>query len=301
MPVFSIVMPTYNRLRMLREAVDSVRAQTFGDWELVVADDGSDAETAAYLEALARADPRVRVLSLPHTANLPRLRNQAIAAARGEWIAFLDSDDAWRADKLEKHLAAHRAHPTIRWSYSGRSIMDADGETIPDSRYGPWVPHSGWIARALLAREAMIAFPSVVVERGLLDEAGWMDETLVFSTDFDLELRLAARAECICLPEPLVRVRSHPSTTSGRPEVDESFIRVFAKFAAANPAPDVRAICRRQQFYHGRRGAWRRIAARDWVRAARVVAFCFRIAPAATIAWLAAGAGRRLARLVRLR
>lgn len=287
MPTVSIILPTYNRLALLREAVDSVRAQTFGDWELIVADDGSDDGTAEYLHALAAEDPRIIVLQLPHTANLPRIRNAAIGRARGEWVAFLDSDDGWRADKLQAHLDAHRANPSARWSYSGRSIMDAAGQTLPDARFKPWRPHSGHIARLLLTHEAMVAFPSVVVQRALLDEVGGMDEALVFSTDYDLELRLAARAECICIPEPLVRVRVHAaSTTRHRVEVNESFIRVYAKFAAADGSPDVRRICCRQQAYYARWVARYRMAAREPGRSLRAVLFGLRMDPLATVRWM---------------
>ncbi|HYR10581.1 MAG TPA: glycosyltransferase [Longimicrobium sp.] len=297
MPTVSIVLPTYNRLALLREAVDSVRAQTFGDWELIVADDGSDDGTGEYLDALAGEDPRIVVIQLPHTANLPRIRNAAIDRARGEWVAFLDSDDAWRADKLQAHLDAHRANPSARWSYSGRSIMDAAGATLPDAHFAPWRPHSGHIARLLLTHEAMVAFPSVVVERSLLQDVGGMDEGLVFSTDYDLELRLAARAECVCIPEPLVRVRVHPaSTTRGRVEVNESFIRVYAKFARADGSPDVRRICRRQQAYYARWVVRYRVAARQPVAALRAALHSLRMDPVSTVRWMGSVVGGRLRR-----
>ncbi|HEU4883578.1 MAG TPA: glycosyltransferase [Longimicrobium sp.] len=297
MPVVSIVLPTYNRLALLREAVDSVRVQTFGDWELIVVDDGSDDGTAEYLDALAAMDPRIVVVRLPHTANLPRIRNAAIARARGEWVAFLDSDDAWRADKLQAHLDAHRANPSARWSYSGRSMMDATGETLPDARFAAWRPHSGHIARLLLTHEAMVAFPSVMVERALLAEVGGMDEALVFATDYDLELRLAARAECICIPEPVVRVRVHAgSTTRRRVEVNESFIRVYARFAAADGSPEVRRICRRQQAFYARWVARYRMASREPIPTLRAVLFSLRMDPVATVRWLGSVVGGRLGR-----
>ncbi len=288
MPTVSIVLPTYNRLALLRVAVDSVRAQTFGDWELIVADDGSDDGTLELLDALAAEDPRVVVVRLPHTANLPRIRNAAIARARGEWVAFLDSDDAWRADKLQAHLEAHRANPSARWSYSGRSIMDSAGETLPDARFTTWRPHSGQIARLLLTHEAMVAFPSVVVERALLEEVGGMDEALVFSTDYDLELRLAARAECVCIPEPLVRVRVHAgSTTRRRVEVNESFIRVYAKFAEADGSPEVRRICRRQQAFYAAHAALGWIARGERGRALPLMLRSLRYDPRGTGVWKA--------------
>ena len=295
MPAVSVVIPTYNRLPLLLEAVGSVRAQTFDDWELIVADDGSTDGTAEYLAALVREEPRLVVLPLPHTGNLPRIRNAAIRRARGEWIAFLDSDDAWRADKLQRHLDAHRATPSARWSHSGRSIMDAAGNPLPDAAFDPWTPHAGWIVPRLLTHEALIAFPSVVVQRSLLREVGGMDETLVFSTDYDLELRLAARAECVCIDEPLVRVRVHAgSTTRGRAEVDESFIQVYRNFAAASDSAEIRRICRRQQAYYARFIARKHVARREWVGAGRQAARALWMDPAASATWVAGVVGRRL-------
>src|ERR1700675_1890440 len=83
-PEVSVVLPTFNRLKYLRAAVDSVLAQTFTDWELIVADDGSEGETAAYVAALAN-QPRVKVLRLAHTGNPGAVRNAACPAARGEY------------------------------------------------------------------------------------------------------------------------------------------------------------------------------------------------------------------------
>ncbi len=80
-PTVSIILPTFNRLQYLRAAVDSVFGQTFEDWELVIADDGSDSETQAYLRDVARG-PRVRLLSLPHSGNPPAVRNIALREAR---------------------------------------------------------------------------------------------------------------------------------------------------------------------------------------------------------------------------
>ena len=87
-PVVSIVLPTYNRLPLLREAVASVLTQTLKDWELIVVDDGSTDDTVAWLESIG--DARVSVIPEPHTGNRSRLRNLGVARARTQWVAFLD-------------------------------------------------------------------------------------------------------------------------------------------------------------------------------------------------------------------
>src|ERR1051325_6471809 len=103
-PVVSIVIPTYNRLDYLVEAIESVRSQTVGDWELVVVDDGSTDGSVARIEAMG--DPRIIVVTRAHTGNRAALRNAGVARSRADWIAFLDSDDLWAPDKLATQLRA---------------------------------------------------------------------------------------------------------------------------------------------------------------------------------------------------
>ena len=91
-PVVSVIVPTYNRLKYLRAAVASVYAQTFTAWELVIADDGSDAETRSYLQSLTDS-ARVKILWRAHCSVPAVVRNAAIAEATGAYVAFLDSDD----------------------------------------------------------------------------------------------------------------------------------------------------------------------------------------------------------------
>ncbi len=120
----SIILPTFNRLQYLRDAIDSVFGQPFQDWELIIADDSSDAETWTYLGTLAGM-PRVKVLRLSHTGNPPAVRNMALREARAEYIAFLDSDDVWMPQKLQLQIASLRSQRTRRWSYTRCVTVDA--------------------------------------------------------------------------------------------------------------------------------------------------------------------------------
>src|SRR5687768_13275178 len=108
-PEVSVVLSTFNRLNYLRESVDSVCAQSFRDWELIIADDGSAEATTDFLSTLA--DPRIKVLLLQHSGNPATVRNAAIREARGRFVAFIDSDDLWLPLKLERQLAAMAVHP----------------------------------------------------------------------------------------------------------------------------------------------------------------------------------------------
>lgn len=103
-PLVSVITPAHDAGRFLRETLASVRAQTFTDWEMVVAENGSTDDTRELLAAAARADARVRVLTIGRPLGPAAARNAAIAEARGRYLAFLDADDLWLPEKLEAQL-----------------------------------------------------------------------------------------------------------------------------------------------------------------------------------------------------
>ncbi len=203
-PSVSVILPTFNRLKYLRSAIASVFAQTLADWELVIADDGSDEEVRAYLRGL-QSEPRVSVIWLPHSGNPAAVRNCAMRHARGDYVAFLDSDDEWLPPKLERQVAALRASSSLRWSYTGSVIIDANGE--PCAHAAIRVPHRGAILELLLLHQVSIWTPTVVVERRLVLEVGGFDERLLLFEDYDLWMRLACRSEIDFVDEPLARIR----------------------------------------------------------------------------------------------
>ena len=207
-PLVSIILPTFGRLKYLRPAVNSVYHQSLREWELVVADDGSDEETRAYLRML-EDDRRVKLVWLAHTGIPAVVRNAALREARGEYIAFLDSDDLWAARKLERQVEALRARVDCRWSYTAFLQVDASGNPLPEEAERPWIPHEGDIFEQVVTGRAQIRTPTVLATRQLLSEAGGFDETLLSAEDYDLWLRLALHSEVAIVNEPLVYVRRH--------------------------------------------------------------------------------------------
>jgi glycosyltransferase involved in cell wall biosynthesis len=243
-PAVSIILPTYNGLPYLREAVESVRAQTFTNWELIVIDDGSTDGSLGWLESVD--DARLRILANEHIAHRARLRNRGLAAARAPWIAFIDSDDRWKANKLERQLEYHDASPALQWSYTGRVIIDASGHIFHHPQHQPWQPHSGQILVPLLAFDARIALPSVIVRRSLLDRVGGFADQR-WGEDYELWIRLAQQADCGLIDEPLVEIRAHPSTSAGRPEVIQAYIDIYERLARTAEDPAARRMARQQQ------------------------------------------------------
>jgi len=245
-PLISVVLPTFNRPRCLREAVASVFQQTVSDWELIIADDGSGPETVDYLRALR--DPRITVVWLQHCGNPGRVRNAAMRAARGRYLAFLDSDDCWAAQKLEKQVAALRTAPDRRWCYTAIAHVDQDGQPAPSVERAPWIPYEGDILAPLLELRALVATPTVLVERALVESAGGFDEGLLFCEYLDLWIRLATRSPVAVVDEPLVRVRDQRDRYSANRAGDyEGQVRLFGKLAHTLVDPDQRAIARRRR------------------------------------------------------
>jgi glycosyltransferase involved in cell wall biosynthesis len=292
-PSVSIILPTYDRLAFLREAVASVVAQTLNDWELIVIDDGSVDDTVPWLESLR--DSRITLVREPHTGDLSRLRNLGLARARAPWIAFLDSDDRWSPQKLERQLAYHKANPRFRWSYTGRRFIDAAGEYLPDSRFSRWVPHSGWIVEQMIALEANIALPSVMVQRALLRDASGFNETYRVNEDMELWLRLAERAECGLVDEPLLHIRKHKADTFQLPEVSLALVQMYSDFAARTVDPTLKKQAISRQAPNLLAAADRFGIQQRWRDAGAAIGLAARLRPLSPIVY------RAMARLVKRR
>jgi glycosyltransferase involved in cell wall biosynthesis len=207
-PTVSVVLPTFNRLQFLPAAIESVFAQTLTDWELIIADDGSEADTRAYLRVL-EDPPRVQVLYLPHAGRPAAVRNVALSEARGEYVAFLDSDDIWPPMKLKTQIASLSRHPTRKWSYTRFGLVDAAGNPTGSTHPSGGPAPAGWILEKLLKGETVVALSSVVVDRKLLEQLGPFDEQLLMCEDDELYFRLAAESEIDAIDETLTLKRRH--------------------------------------------------------------------------------------------
>jgi glycosyltransferase involved in cell wall biosynthesis len=194
--VISIVIPTFNRKVLLNRALTSVFAQTYTDIEVIVVDDGS---TDGTIEHITRHYPQVHLIQQAHHG-VSHARNRGLRIARGEWIALLDSDDEWQADKLTRQMQALSAEPEYRVCHTDE-IWIRHGK-----RVNPMKKHrkpSGWVFDACLPLCA-ISPSSILLHRDVLDEVGLFDEILPACEDYDLWLRIAARYPVLLLPKPLV-------------------------------------------------------------------------------------------------
>lgn len=248
-PLVSVILPTWNRLGMLREAVSSVQRQSERSLELLIVDDGSADGTAEWVASLE--DPRIRFLPGAHSGRPGVVRNRGLRRARGRWIAFLDSDDRWHPEKLRRQLEAHADQPEALWSYTGRRLLDSEGQPLDEEGYRPWTARAGWIFEDLLVHDAMVALPTVIVDRGFLQEVGGFDEGLALSEDYELWLRLALASPVLVVDAPLAEIRQHTtSTTYGNADVNASFAEIYRRLARSHPSRSVRRTCRRQEVFY---------------------------------------------------
>jgi len=246
-PAVSIIMPTYDRLEYLKEAVASVRAQTVTNWELVVVDDGSTDASVAWLEGIG--DPRIAVMREEHTGNRSIARNRGVARSSATWLAFIDSDDLWLPNKLEVQLEQLATRARCRWSCTGVTFINASGAPIPQRAGTTYFAQSGWVLEQLLQFSASATMPSLVVHRSLFEEGGGFDESLVFQEDYEFELRMAALSELHATEESLTIVRHHDGRTSSNERASalhHGTELVYRKVARTTSSQRVRNICSRQ-------------------------------------------------------
>ncbi len=198
-PLFSVIIPTYNRSAVLPQALQSVLNQTFQDYEVFVADDHSDDSHETRLVVENLKDPRFTYTLLPARVGPARARNTVLPLCRGEYISFLDSDDLWRPRKLEDHGAILSRDSMVGMVYSDEYTMGEDGKVSANSSWwgsSPALP-SGNIAAQFLLR-SFIGTMTVTVRKGALLEVGGFDERLPFNEDDDLWFRIMLKYPVVC-------------------------------------------------------------------------------------------------------
>jgi glycosyltransferase involved in cell wall biosynthesis len=210
MPKVSVIIPTYNRLPMLKEAIHSVLNQNFEDFELIVVDDGSTDGTA---EEIRKYGGRVKLLLHSENRGVSVARNRGILHARGKYIAFLDSDDLWVKEKLKIQVAFLDENPHFPFCYTDE-IWIRRGK-----RVNPMVKHakySGWIFEKCLPL-CTISPSSAVMRKTLFPKVGLFDEALPVCEDYDFWLRISARFPIFFINKKLIIKRGgHSDQLSNR-------------------------------------------------------------------------------------
>ncbi|MGQ0793012.1 MAG: glycosyltransferase family 2 protein [Deltaproteobacteria bacterium] len=248
MPKISVVVPAYNSARYLAEAVESVIAQTFADWEATVVDDGSTDNTR---EVLAPYLDRINYI-YQQNAGPGRARNTGIEASTGKYIAFMDADDVWTADKLQIQSDFLDANPDVHFIFANDFVVSQDGGLlytghpkweciyeIPQVSLGGTNKKFTHSIFAALIRHSFIPTSTVVVRRECLDDAGYFDEGILNGQDLELWWRLSRRYNAGFTDLHLSKYRVHSSNFSA--DSERKFTNALRLMRTLAAYPDIDA------------------------------------------------------------
>lgn len=193
----SIVMPSYNTAKYIKESIESVRNQRYTDWELIIVDDCSTDNTDEVVKKIV--DNRIRYLKNDKNCGAAVSRNRALREAKGRWIAFLDSDDLWMPDKLEKQVAFMKQHGYV-FSYTNYEEIDTNG-----NRTGVRITGPRKITKVDMFKYCWPGCLTVMYER---DAIGLIQiENIKKNNDYAMWLKVSKKADCYLLDECLAQYR----------------------------------------------------------------------------------------------
>ena len=206
--MITVIIPTYNRAFLLHRALASVLAQKRPCNEVIVVDDGSTDETAAVVTALARTAPMPIRLLRQENQGAAAARNRGVEAARGDLLAFLDSDDWWQPDKLTRQAQAMADHPNSLISHTRERWFRSGKRVNQKKKHDP--PQGDIFSRSL--GMCVVGMSTVMARRSLFDRYGLFDPALPCCEDYDLWLRVGCREPFLLIPEALT------NKDGGRPD-----------------------------------------------------------------------------------
>ena len=215
MPLVSVIIPTYNSAKFLSRAIESVLTQTYRNLELIIVDDVSTDDTLSVIRSFVQKDPRISHMIMDVNSGGPaRPTNRGLAAAKGEFIAFLDHDDEWLPEKLQEQVAFLQAasHDV------GAVVCDVDLLTVDQARRPihvfPEYPTRESLLTAILCANFFFMFSDLCVRRETLQAVGLLDERYVLGADHDYYIRLAQFCSIGVVHKPLIRYAVHPQNLS---------------------------------------------------------------------------------------
>jgi glycosyltransferase involved in cell wall biosynthesis len=234
----SVIMNCFNSDRYLLEAIDSVYAQTYDNWEIIFLDNASTDRSAAIAKSY---DNKLQYFRNKKTVPLGQARNQALEKAKGELIAFLDCDDIWEPEKLQKTVPLFSKDPDLGLVFSNGMIIDSKGNflgpEIVKSREKKLNEKDSNVFYRLLADNFIGCPVAVVLRTDFTREVGFFDETLTMAEEIDLYLKIAAEYPIKYVPEMLYRYRVHPYSPSIHKQdiLTEESMKIFQYWTLRKP------------------------------------------------------------------
>ena len=236
-PLVSIGIPTYNGAKHLRESIESVIAQTFEDFELILIDDLSRDETWAIAQEYARRDTRISAVRNSKTLGLVGNFNRCLEAAKGRYVYVWHQDDVMLPQNIERKVALLNANPQVGFVHSNVLMIDEQGQVLSehweaDSRQDYIVPGREFFLNMIQPGKNYVCCPSVLGRRECYEKLGHFRSELYFTCDWEMWMRLSLYYDVGCLGTPLVRFRRHGGSESSRIEgtVSEIEQELLAKF-----------------------------------------------------------------------
>lgn len=224
----SVVIPTYNRPNYLGKAIDSAINQSHPPIEIIVVDDGSKTNYAEQIVSTYN-DKTIRLISHLQPKGGNAARNTGIAAAQGDLIAFLDDDDYWHSQKLEKQIP-YFEDPSVGAVYCGTLLVDNHGNLIRQLKKRSYPV--GWLLNDLLIKDKTSSTPTYIVRKEVFLEVGGFDETLPARQDWDMSIRIASHYQIQAAAERLVFVHVHngPRTSTGYEKIISAQAVIYKKY-----------------------------------------------------------------------
>ncbi|HOK35557.1 MAG TPA: glycosyltransferase family 2 protein [Candidatus Pacearchaeota archaeon] len=227
MPKISVIIPTYNRKDLLPRALQSVLNQTYKDFELIIVDDGSTDNTKEIVEEFQKKDPRIFYLRNEKNNGQAAARNLGIKSAKGEYIAFQDSDDEWLPEKLEKQKKVFERGPEdLGVVYTWFLIQDDEEKKILEIRKNSY---KGDVFLAML-NTPFLGLSTLLIKKEVFQKVGLFDESLRACEDADFFIRAAKEYKFDFVGEPLVIYNIHKKGQTKDDERAKGFVRVFEKY-----------------------------------------------------------------------
>ena len=238
----SVIIPAHNAEKTIRETVESVLHQTFSNFELIVINDSSTDSTLDIITSIQ--DPRIKVFSCKN-GNAGASRNVGISNASGEFVAFLDADDIWTPEKLERQIQALEENPEAAVAYTWIDCIDEFGNFL---RHGSHFSISGDVLAELLLRNFLDNGSNPLIRTKALSEVGGFDESLTNGEDWDMYLRLALRYHFVSVPFSftLYRVTGKTKSYSNLFKSEASYLKLIGK--AYSQAPSSLKYLRTQSY-----------------------------------------------------
>jgi len=263
LPMVSVIITTFNRAKLLQGAIQSVLNQTFSDWELVIADDGSTDDTGRVVQGIALADSRIRYVRWTN-GGLSAARAKALPMTRGRYVALLDDDDVYLPHKLSCQVEYMETHPAVGLLYSYVELVDAEGNVIdtwprkPTTSFHDMISHCPIQTLGILARKEC------------LESAGGFYAGGLGCDDIDLWLRVARSSVVAFLPETVGRYRKHPGTMSqGRKDGLVALERVYKRVLGLPLSREECAVARMKYAHIMYQSALRATERQEWLTAGK--------------------------------